>query len=83
MQFAQNGNFVNGPSRNPHLTSHVRRRNRVFNGARANPAKVEIFGDKDLLQSTDLARILFGDMIPTPPEYALGPSSFRQMFGVH
>jgi hypothetical protein len=29
---------------------------------RANPAKVEDFGDKDLLQ--DLARILFGEAIP-------------------
>jgi hypothetical protein len=32
--------------------------------ARANPAKVEDFGDKDLLQDIDLARILFGEVIP-------------------
>jgi hypothetical protein len=31
--------------------------------ARANPAKVEDFGDKDLLQDVDLARILFGEVI--------------------
>jgi hypothetical protein len=31
---------------------------------RANPAKVEDFGDKDLLQDIDLARILFGEVIP-------------------
>ncbi|HTN97436.1 MAG TPA: hypothetical protein VL101_10710 [Nordella sp.] len=31
---------------------------------RANPAKVEGFGDKDLLQDIDLARILFGEVIP-------------------
>jgi hypothetical protein len=33
-------------------------------GTRANPAKVEDFGDKDLLQHIDLARILFGEVIP-------------------
>jgi hypothetical protein len=33
-------------------------------GARANPAKAEDFGDKDLLKHIDLARILFGQMIP-------------------
>ena len=32
--------------------------------ARANPAKVEDFGDKDLLQHIDLARFLFGEVIP-------------------
>jgi hypothetical protein len=32
--------------------------------SRANPAKVEDFGDKDLLQDTNLARILFGEVIP-------------------
>jgi hypothetical protein len=31
---------------------------------RANPAKVEDFGDKDLLQHIDLARILIGEAIP-------------------
>jgi hypothetical protein len=31
---------------------------------RANPAKIEDFGDKDLLQHIDLARILFGEVIP-------------------
>jgi len=31
---------------------------------RANPAKVEDFGDKDLLHDIDLARILFGEVIP-------------------
>jgi hypothetical protein len=31
---------------------------------RANPAKVEDFGDKDLLQNIDLARILFGEVVP-------------------
>jgi hypothetical protein len=31
---------------------------------RANPAKVEDFGDKDLLQHLNLARILFGEVIP-------------------
>jgi len=31
---------------------------------RANPAKVEDFGDEDLLQDIDLARILFGEVIP-------------------
>jgi hypothetical protein len=30
----------------------------------ANPAKVEDFGDKDLLQNIDFARILFGEVIP-------------------
>jgi exodeoxyribonuclease-3 len=30
----------------------------------ANPAKVEDFGDKDLLQHIDLVRILFGEVIP-------------------
>jgi hypothetical protein len=30
----------------------------------ANPAKVEDFGDKDLLQDFDLARFLFGEVIP-------------------
>jgi hypothetical protein len=30
----------------------------------ANPAKVEDFGDKDLLQDIYLARILFGEVIP-------------------
>jgi hypothetical protein len=29
--------------------------------ARANPAKVEDFGDKDLLQDVHLAQILVGD----------------------
>ena len=32
--------------------------------SRANPAKVEDLGDKDLLQHIDLARILFGEVIP-------------------
>jgi hypothetical protein len=32
--------------------------------ARANPAKVEDFGDQDLLQHIDLARILFGEVTP-------------------
>jgi hypothetical protein len=32
-------------------------------GSRANPAKVEDFGDKDLLK-VELARILIGEMIP-------------------
>jgi hypothetical protein len=32
--------------------------------ARANPAKVEDFGDEDLLQHIDLARILIGEAIP-------------------
>jgi hypothetical protein len=32
--------------------------------SRANPAKVEDFGDRDLLQEIDLARILFGEVIP-------------------
>ncbi len=32
--------------------------------SRANPAKVEDFGDKDLLRDIDLARILFGEVIP-------------------
>jgi hypothetical protein len=31
---------------------------------RANPTKAEDFGDKDLLQHIDLARILFGEAIP-------------------
>jgi hypothetical protein len=31
---------------------------------RANPAKVEDFGDEDLLQHFDLARILIGEVIP-------------------
>jgi hypothetical protein len=31
---------------------------------RANPAKAEDFGDKDLLQGIDLARLLFGEAIP-------------------
>jgi hypothetical protein len=31
---------------------------------RANPVKVEDFGDQDLLQYIDLARILFGEAIP-------------------
>jgi hypothetical protein len=31
---------------------------------RANPAKVEDFGDNDLLQDFALARILFGEVIP-------------------
>jgi hypothetical protein len=31
---------------------------------RANPAKVEDFGDKDLLQDVYLARILFDEVIP-------------------
>jgi hypothetical protein len=30
---------------------------------RANPAKVEDFGDKDLLQGIELARILIGEVI--------------------
>jgi hypothetical protein len=34
-----------------------------YQGLRANPAKVEDFGDKDLLQDIDLARILFGEVI--------------------
>jgi hypothetical protein len=33
-------------------------------GLRANPAKVEDFGDKDLLKHINLARILFGEVIP-------------------
>jgi hypothetical protein len=33
-------------------------------GLRANPAKVEDFGDKDLLQHIDLARIHIGEAIP-------------------
>jgi hypothetical protein len=32
--------------------------------SRANPAKVEDFGDMDLLQHTDSARILIGEAIP-------------------
>jgi hypothetical protein len=32
--------------------------------SRANPAKVADFGDKDLLKTIDLARILVGDAIP-------------------
>jgi hypothetical protein len=32
-------------------------------GHRANPAKVADFGDKDLLQHIDLARILVGEVI--------------------
>ena len=32
---------------------------------RANPAKVEDFCDKDLLQVIDLVRFLFGKLIPT------------------
>jgi hypothetical protein len=36
----------------------------AMGGPRANPAKVEDFGDKDLLQGIDLARILFGEVIP-------------------
>jgi hypothetical protein len=31
---------------------------------RANPTKVEDFGDEDLLQHIDLARILIGKAIP-------------------
>jgi hypothetical protein len=31
---------------------------------RENPAKVEDFGDKDLLQDIELARILFGEVVP-------------------
>jgi hypothetical protein len=38
--------------------------NRGFFVSRANPAKVGDFGDKDLLQDIDLARILFGEVIP-------------------
>ncbi len=37
---------------------------RVATETKANPAKVEDFGDKDLLQDIDLARILFGEVIP-------------------
>jgi hypothetical protein len=33
-------------------------------GSRANPAKVEDFGDKDLLQQIRLARILIGEVFP-------------------
>jgi hypothetical protein len=36
--------------------------------ARANPSKVEDFGDRDLLQHIDLARILFGEVIPPSRE---------------
>ena len=32
--------------------------------SRANPAKVEDSCDKDLLQHIDLARFLFGEMVP-------------------
>ena len=32
--------------------------------ARANPAKVEDFGDRDLLQPIDLARFFIGEVIP-------------------
>jgi hypothetical protein len=32
--------------------------------ARANPAKVADFGDEDLLQDIELARILFGEVVP-------------------
>jgi hypothetical protein len=31
---------------------------------RANPAKVEDFGDKDLLHHIDLARFLIGEVVP-------------------
>jgi hypothetical protein len=41
---------------------------------RANPAKVEDFGDKDLLQDIDLARFLPGEVVPLRREasYATG-----------
>jgi hypothetical protein len=45
-------------------TAEIRRRIGRTERARANPAKVEDFGDKDLLQHIDLARILFGEVIP-------------------
>jgi hypothetical protein len=35
---------------------------------RANPAKVEDFGDEDLLQDIGLTRILFGEAIPLRPD---------------
>jgi hypothetical protein len=40
---------------------------------RANPAKVEDFGDKDLLQHIDLARILFSEVIPLRRDARLPP----------
>jgi hypothetical protein len=35
--------------------------------SRANPAKVEGFGNRDLLQEIDMARILVGEAIPLRP----------------
>jgi hypothetical protein len=40
----------------------------VVRRTRANPAKAADFGDKDLLQHIDLARILFGEVIPLRPD---------------
>src|SRR6476620_9837480 len=36
----------------------------MASASRSNPAKVENFGDEDLLQHIDLTRILFGEVIP-------------------
>jgi hypothetical protein len=46
--------------------------------AGANPAKVEDFGDKDLLQLINLARILFGE-VTTSPGCALRVAGMKEV----
>jgi hypothetical protein len=49
-------------------------------GTRANPAKVEDFGDKDLLKHIDLARILFRRGDSTSPGSALNITMTLDLF---
>jgi hypothetical protein len=61
------GSFVITAETRPTFADAVRRKLllEIASGTpRANPAKVEDFGDKDLLQDINLARILFGEVMP-------------------